>query len=437
MGGRTNPIAGYDGPPYGYEWMRLFVQDAVQLPAIDPSVGADTEPEEAKVARHPALARVPDDERILASFVSSPFGELVFTRANSSDQANKERLIAAGLAAYEAGTKLYAELLARAEQQKALVRPFQPYLEQPNDLIPILRDAYQNPRLKGKVDETAKKLTVTQAEVASQQQDMIKDINDKINLAIVVRETQHQAMYDAMKQLEIQDTEHKLEEYKDKLEAEEKRRDAEWEYLEGATETAIGAVSEHPIHGIAGLFKVVKAFNDTIHAGDKDSGLEELLKKVTELKFDRVAAAISKAIEAMDEIRKLVKDMQTRSEQGHSKFNELMGKAEDWFDTDCSSSGHDGCGFEFKSLRSTIGSATDTGNQARKFSDALQRNGSLGGPIDQMVFMLRELNESEMRTLSHDLAGWFELTKELEETEAQLILLRQTADTALAQAPGV
>jgi hypothetical protein len=94
-------------------------------------------------------------------------------------------------------------------------------------------------------------------------------------------------------------------------------------------------------------------------------------------------------------------------------------------------------GFRFQALKAAIKSATETANRARKFSDDLQEAGSMGGAISRMVSLSRVTNETEMRTVGTDMAGWFGLTDDFEETADHLIRLEQTADTALAHAPGV
>jgi hypothetical protein len=433
-------IPGYNGPPAGYDWARNFLLDTVPLPAMADAgvpLGPETEPEEHKeLARHPALARIPEDQRFLAAVVASPFGDLVFTRANSSDEADKKKTIEAGLAAYDAGVKIHSELLARADKQKGEVQPFQPYLEQPKDIIPILRDAYQNPHLKETIDKTAPKLAVEQAEIAGQQKDMIKGIKEKIGMAKVIQKTQRQAIEHAFAELEIQDTKHQLEEYKEKLEAEEKESEAQWEFFEGGVETIIGAAGENPAEVIPGIIKMIHGIKQSWDAGKKDSKLQELQDKAAKLEFKAVVTDIANAVDTMKELETIIDDMQTSLEESHSKYDELIGKAEDWFNQNCSGA-KSGCDFDFKALSAAIKSATETANRARKFSDDLQESGSIGGPVSRMVSLLRDTNETEMRTVGTDMAGWFGLTDDLQETEDHLIRLKQTADTALAHAPGV
>jgi hypothetical protein len=158
--------------------------------------------------------------------------------------------------------------------------------------------------------------------------------------------------------------------------------------------------------------------------------------KAGKLEFKRVVTNMANALDAMNKLEALVDGMQTGLEEDQKKYEEQIDKAENWFNDNCSNV-QGGCDFDFKALRAVIRSATDTANRTRKFSDDLQETGSIGAPISRMISLLRDTNETEMRTVSSDMAGWFGLTDDVEETETQLIRLKETADSALAHAPGV
>jgi hypothetical protein len=402
------------------------------------------EPDERdELARHPALARVPEDQRFLAATVPSPYGELVFIRANASDEADKKKTVEAGLAALDAGARAYTALLGRADKQKALVQPFQPYLEQPKDLIPILRDAYENPHVKTDVDKAASRTAVLEAQAADQQKQLAQNITSQVKVVGILAETQRQALAHALAEKEIQDTDEEVEKYKEKLEKEEKKSESEWEAFEGAEQATASLASENPSEGLAGAIKLAHALFLYASATTKDSKLGELQDKASELKLTLVVKDINDAIDGLGKLSGAVNDLLPQVRDAEAKLNEHMAQAEDWFDEDCAkfnadqTGDHkDNCDFNFKALREAIKTVTETAGQARRLSEDLQATGSLGGPVDRMVSVLRALNEIEIRTVGSDIAGWFDLCERLEEMETQLNNLRQVADTELTHAPG-
>jgi hypothetical protein len=82
-------------------------------------------------------------------------------------------------------------------------------------------------------------------------------------------------------------------------------------------------------------------------ADKKDRKLQELQEKAANLEFKVVVTDIANAADTMKELATIIDDMQIGLEESHSKYDELIGKAEDWFNQNCSGA-KDGWDFDFK-----------------------------------------------------------------------------------------